>query len=130
MTASDKYAEINLLFEFADRTRLEEAAHQIENRLRSLQAVNEVEAMPTNNMRITGAEVVAAIAVTAMVARSGRDVIVEIRKLVTEVKGLFGDLHDLKDVYVKLGKKKIPIDNLDVQTFRQLGEPGPREPGL
>jgi hypothetical protein len=70
MKASEKPAEINLLFEFADRTRLEEAAQQIENRLRRLQAVKDVEAMPTD-MRITGAEVVAAIAVTAMVARSG-----------------------------------------------------------
>jgi hypothetical protein len=57
-------------------------------------------------------------------------VVAEIRKLVTEVKGLLGDLHDLKNVYVEMGKKKVPIDNLDAQALRELGEPGPLEPGL
>jgi len=119
MAVSEKHAEINLRFEFADRTRLEEAAQQIEGRLRRLEAVNDVEAMPTD-MRLTGAEIVAVVAVTAMVVRSGRDVVAEIRKLVTEVKGLLGDLRDLKNVYVDIGKKRVPIDKLDAQSLKEL----------
>lgn len=120
MAVPEKHAEINLLFEFVDRTRLEEAAQKIEARLRGLEAVDDVEAMPTD-MRLTGAEVVAAVAVTAMVVRSGRDVVAEIRKLVTEVKGLLGDLRDLKNVYVDIGKNRVPIDKLNAQGLQELG---------
>jgi hypothetical protein len=126
MTATEKHAEINLFFEFADGTGLKQAAPKIEDRLRRVEAVKEVEAIPATDMRFTGAEVAAAIAVTAMVARSGRDVVAEIRKLVVEVKGLLGDLHDLKNVYVELGKKRVPIEKLDAQALRELAEPGSR----
>ncbi|MGH9674086.1 MAG: hypothetical protein ACRD44_12970 [Bryobacteraceae bacterium] len=120
MAVSEKHAEINLRFEFVDHTRLEEAAQQIEARLRRLEAVNDVEAMPSD-MRFSGAEVVAVVAVTAMVVRSGRDVVAEIRKLVTEVKALLGDLRDLKNVYVDIGNKRVPIDKLDAQALQELG---------
>jgi hypothetical protein len=104
--------EINLLFEFGERTDLEEAAKQIEDRLGALDAVDDVEAMPTD-MRITGAEMAAAIAVTAVVLRSGRDAVAEVRKLVVEIKGLLADLRDLKNVYLDIGKKRVPLDKLD-----------------
>ena len=104
--------EINLLFEFKDRKNLDDAARQIEARLGALDAVDDVEAMPTD-MRITGAEVAAAIAVTAVVVRSGRDAVAEVRKLVTELKGLLADLRDLKNVYLDIGKKRVPVDKLD-----------------
>jgi hypothetical protein len=120
MAVTEEHAEINLHFEFADGADLDEAAEQIEARLGGLEGVADVEAMPTD-MRLTGAEVVAAIAVTAMVVRSGRDVIAEIRKLVVEAKGLLGDLRDLKNVYVDIGKKRVPIDKLDAQALKELG---------
>jgi hypothetical protein len=121
MTKSEEYAEINLYFEFHANAGLEEAAREIEDRLGKLEAVDEVEAMPTNP-RITGAEIVAAIAVTAMVVRGGRDAVAEIRKLVTEVKGLIGDLRDLKNAYVDVGRKRIPIDKLDAHELQALSK--------
>jgi hypothetical protein len=112
MPVSEKHAEINLLFEFGERTDLEKAATQIEDRLGALEAVDDVEAMPTD-MRITGAEIAAAIAVTAVVARSGRDAVADVRKLVAEIKGLLADLRDLKNVFLDIGKKRVPFDKLD-----------------
>jgi hypothetical protein len=113
--------EINMFFEYAHNDNLDQAAHLLQDRLSQMEMVKEVEAAP-EKMRATGLEITAAIGVTVLVVRGGRELLEEIRKLVDAIKGLMVDLHDLKNVYVDLGAHRIPIDRLDQEHFRQLAK--------
>lgn len=111
--------EINMFFEYAHDDNLDQAAHLLQDRLSQMEMVNEVEAAP-EEMRINGLEIAAAIGVTVLVVRGGRELVEAVRKLVTEVKCLMADLHDLKNVYVDLGAQRIPIGKFDQEHCRQL----------
>jgi hypothetical protein len=116
--------DINLLFEFTHDEALTQVAQTLQDRLSQMEMVEEVEAVPegSEQMRLSGLEIAAAIGVTVLVVRSSRELVAEVRKFVTEVKGLMADLCDLKNVYVDLGAQRIPIDQLDAEQFHQLAQ--------
>jgi uncharacterized protein (DUF342 family) len=89
-----------------------------------MEMVEEVEAVPEGSaqMRLSSLEIAAAIGVTVLVFRSSRELVAEVRKFITEVKGLMVDLHDLKNVYIDLGAQRIPIDQLDAEQFHHLAQ--------
>ncbi len=107
--------EINLLFEFGPDEALDQVAHALQDRLSQMEMVKEVEATPETpeKMRMTGLEIAAAIGVTVVVVRGGRELVEEVRKFVTEIKNLMVELHGLKNVYTDFGTQRIPIDKLD-----------------
>lgn len=115
-------AVLNLMFEFADESRLDETALTIQERLSGIDVVNEVEAIPEESSRSTGLEIAAAIGVTVLIVRGGRELVEEIRKLVTEVKKLMVEFQDLKYVYINLGNQRISLDELSEEQYQQLAE--------
>ena len=101
--------EVFLRFEFSDGNDLEHATRLIRERLASLDMVEEADAMPEET-RLTGAEVVAAIAVTVVIVRSSRELIQEVRKLIPEIQGLIGDVRGfLKSVTAEVGTEKVQV---------------------
>jgi hypothetical protein len=122
MLDPETYSKIKLFVEFEQNGDLDKMAQEIQDRLRRLHLVKDVEAMPQHTLRFTGPEIAAAIAVTALIARGGRDAVAEVRKLVAEIKGLLTDLRDLKNVYVNVRNSRIPIEQLDTEALRQLAK--------
>jgi len=116
--------EINLLFTFAHDEALDQVAHTLQDRLSQMEMVEEVEAVPegSQQMRMSGLEIAAAIGVTVLVVRSSRELVEEVRKFVSEVKKLMVDFRDLKNVYVDLGAQRIPLDQLNAQQVQQLAK--------
>ena len=111
--------EINLLFEFTDDNELDEAAQVIQDRLTSIEAVEEAEARP-ERMKVTGLEIAAAIGVTVLVVRGSRELVEEVRKLVTEVKKLMIEFQDLKEVYVDIGTQRVSLSEFSEEQYLQL----------
>jgi hypothetical protein len=101
--------EVFLRFEFSDGKDLEQAARLIQERLAGLDMVEEADAIPEET-RLTGVEVVAAIAVTVVIVRSSRELIQEVRKLIPEIQGLVGDVRGfLKSVTAEVGAEKVQV---------------------
>lgn len=111
---------INMVFEFEDDGELSQAAETIEERLRSLEVVEQAQASPEEPDRFGGMEIVAAIGVAVLLVRGSRELTEEARKLVAEVKKLMVEVHDLKEVYVNLGNQRIPIEELTEDQYEQL----------
>lgn len=114
-------AEIALHFEFAKDANLDEASHKLQSELSKLDGVSEVDAVP-EKPRLTGLEIVAAIAVTISIVKGTRELIVEVRKLIPEVKGLIRDIRGLKDVTVEVGTERVPLDKLTDAQIEQLAK--------
>jgi hypothetical protein len=70
--------------------------------------------------RLTGAEIVAAIAVTVAIVQGTRKLIEEIRALIPQVKGLIHDVKGLQTVKVEVGSLTIPIDQVTDDQLQQL----------
>jgi hypothetical protein len=114
-------AEVLLHFEMSDAQDLDGMAELVERRLSGLDMVNDVEAAPEET-RLTGLEIAAAIAVGISIAKSGRELVAELRKLVPEIKGLIGDVKGLKNVVVEVGDRRVPVSELTDQHIEELGK--------
>ena len=81
--------------------------------------VKEVEAVP-ETARFTGLEVVGAIGVTVLIVRGSRELIEELRKLIPQLKGLITEIKGLKDVFVEVGDKRVPLAEVQDEALQQL----------
>jgi hypothetical protein len=113
--------ELNLRFEFSQDDDLNEVSRTLEQRIARLQMVDEVESVP-EKMKLTGVEIASAIGVTVLVVRSGRELIGELRKLIVEIKGLAGELRNLKGVFFDVGDERIGLEALNDDHLRRLEE--------
>jgi hypothetical protein len=112
-------AEVLLHFEMSDAGNLDGTAELVQQRLSTLDMVNEVEAAPEET-RLTGLEVAAAIAVGISIAKSGRELVAELRRLLPEIKGLIGDVKGLRNVVVEVGDTRVPVSELNDQHLEEL----------
>ena len=113
--------EVNLYIDVEKENDVEQTAHLIEEHLGQLEMVKEVEAVP-ETARLTGLEVVGAIGVTLLIVRGSRELIEELRKLIPQLKGLITEIKGLKDVFVEVGDKRVPLSEVQEETLQQLEE--------
>jgi hypothetical protein len=79
-------AEIMLSVTFADAASAAEGARALQLRLAQLDATRVVVVEPEEGVRITGVEAAAAFGVAIIVARGARELLVELRLVVQELK--------------------------------------------
>src|SRR5437870_11408607 len=108
-------AEIDLVFELKGNKSITDVARSVQDRIAKMDIVKEVEAVvetPDQMRALGGTEIIAAIGVTVLMVRSGREVVEEVRKFVQDLKGLMGDINDLKNIYIDIRKRRIPLHKL------------------
>jgi copper chaperone CopZ len=115
--------EIALRFEFDKGTDLAQAADAIRERLSNVDGVSGVYADP-EEPRITGLEIVAAIAVTIEVVQSVRRGVTELRKLLRELKALSSEVRGVQNVKLEVGKRKVPIGDVGEDDLKELADEG------
>jgi hypothetical protein len=104
--------EINLLFEFTPGGSPDQQAARLQDRLGRMEMVAEAEAVPEGS-KLTGVEIAAAIGVTVLIVRGSAELVEEARKLLAALKGLLVEWHDLKQVYLDLNDRRVPIQALE-----------------
>lgn len=111
--------EVNLYIDVEKDNDLAQIAQLIEERLGQLETVKEVEAR-REKARFTGLEVVGVIGVTVLVVRGSRELIEELRKLIPQLKELISEIKGLKEVFVEVRDKHVPIAEVKEETLQQL----------
>lgn len=117
--------ELNFHFEVVEGTDLALTAQLIQERLSKLERVKEVEAIP-EEPRLTGLEVVAAIAVTVLIIRGSREAVKELRNLLQEIQHLMECIKEVKATFLEIGEKRAQITNSvpsDEELHFLTGEP-------
>lgn len=99
--------ELFLHFEVEDGADRDALAREIQARLEGLEGVGGAEAAPEETM-LTGAEIVAGIAVGIAVVRGARELTAELRQLLAEVNRLVGEVRGLKRATVEVGDERVP----------------------
>lgn len=116
-------ANISLRFEsLKNNDDLQLQAGLIEERLKELDSVEDVEAEVEETKRHGGAEVVAAIAAGITIISKTEDFVSALRRLIPEIKKLARDL-GLTKVTVNVSGKPIPIGDFDDMSDEQVGHP-------
>jgi len=111
--------EVNLYIEVEKDNDLKQTAQLIEEHLGRLEMVKEVGAVP-EKARFTGLEIVGVIGVTVLVVRGSRELIEELRKLIPQLKELIGEIKGLKETFMEIGDKRVPITEVKEETLQQL----------
>jgi hypothetical protein len=106
-------------FEFEDGADGEALARELQNRLARLDTVAEASARE-ERMRITGAEVVAAIAVGVLVVRGSRQLVQEINLLLTEVAGMVRNIKGLTSGSVEVDGRAVALAEVDEKDVATL----------
>ncbi len=111
--------EVNLYIEVEKDNDLKQTAQLIEEHLGRLEMVKAVGAVP-EKARFTGLEIVGVIGVTVLVVRGSRELIEELRKLIPQLKELIGEIKGLKETFMEIGDKRVPITEVKEETLQQL----------
>ncbi len=114
-------AELALHFEMSHGTDLTQAADSLQERLMGLPSVEEVAALP-EAPRFTGLEVLVAVAITVKIVHATGSLVEELRRLLQQVKGLVGDVKDLKNITVDVGPKRVALSELTDAQMQQLAQ--------
>ena len=119
-TTHEAQIEVNLRFEVLEGTDLTQTAQHIQERLTSPDTV--AEAIPEESRFIDLVGVAAAISATVLIVRSSRELIEELRELITTLKDLYDDIHikGLKGIFVEIGGERIPLDKVGEKELHQL----------
>ena len=111
--------EIFLTFEVEAGADGQVLAREVQARLMALQAVSKAEA-DVESPRLTGAEVVAAIAVGVVVVRGVRELAQELNLLIPEIARLVREIKGLRAVFVEVDGEDVPIDEMDESKIATL----------
>jgi len=114
-------AEVLFHLELSDEQNVDGKAEAIQQRLSELDSVNDVEAV-REEPRLTGLEVVAAIAVGIQIAKGGNELVAQLRKLIPEIRRLIGDIKGVKNIVVEVGGKRVPVGELNDQHLEEIGK--------
>jgi hypothetical protein len=99
-------ADLHLRFEFEPGANLKGAEDEIRELLARLDMVAAVDAR-VDDARITGLELVGAIAVGVQIVRGTRQFAHEVHRLLAELKGLCGDVAGLRTIALEVGPTKL-----------------------
>jgi hypothetical protein len=110
---------LNLSLEVEPGTDPEEVAREVQEHLAGLGGVAEADAA-VDNMRITGAEVIALIAVAVVVVRGVRELAQELNTLMPEIARVLRNVKGLKSGYVEIDGKRVPIAEIGEQEIDRL----------
>jgi hypothetical protein len=113
--------KISFRFEFDNGTDLQQAADALRERVSKVAGVERVDPVP-EKPRITGLEIVAAIAVGIEVVHGVRKGVTELRKLLHELKALSKEVHGLQDVKLEVGARKVPLDKVSDADLKELAD--------
>lgn len=104
-------ADLLLHFEFEPGADLEAAASELRERLAALDTVEAVDARP-EDARITGLEIAGAIAVGIQIVHGSTKILAEMRRLIVELKRLHGEVKGLRTIAVDVKTKPVKIDQV------------------
>lgn len=103
-----------------DQAGVNEKVQLIQERLKQLDVVEDAEATP-DVQRLTGLEVVAAIAIGVQIVGKSGELVGGLRKLISEVKKLAAEL-GLTNAAIEIGGKQVPIAEAEKMTDEKLQE--------
>jgi hypothetical protein len=112
-----KEVELRVKFTFESDAAAEDAVSPIEERLREPNKVH-VRAI-VDQPRLTGAEIAAAVAVTALIVGSAADVVKQLRRFVEEARGLQGALR-AESASIQVGARQVPVADLTDEDMAEL----------
>jgi len=116
-------ANISLRFEsLNENDDLQYQAEVIEERLKGLNTVDDVEAEVEEEKRFTGLEVVGAISVGIAIVGKSEEFVAALRRLIPEIKKLAQDL-GLSKVTINLAGKRILLADLEGMSDKQVTHP-------
>ncbi|MEM7111965.1 MAG: hypothetical protein AAF614_05995 [Chloroflexota bacterium] len=104
--------------EDADR---EAIARFVADQLASLSSVENAAAMP-EEAQLTGAEIIAGIAVTVAVVKGTRELLEELNKLIPEIEKFISNLKGIRDVVFEVGWDNVSIEEMDEAQIKILAE--------
>ena len=104
--------EIFLSFEIEEGADGQALAREVQEMLMALPAVSEAEA-DVESTRLTGAEVVAAIAVGVLVTRGARELVEELNLLIPQIAQMVRGIRGLKAAFVEVDGENVPIEAMD-----------------
>jgi hypothetical protein len=107
-------AQLVLSVAFADAVTAADGARRFQAELAAMPSVREVQIKLDRPRIITGAELVLAIGTAVVVARSTRELLREINRLVDELTKLGGNLKVLKSAWTV---ERRPVEQLDEQVL-------------
>ena len=114
--------DIHFHFDADPDADTDELARLIQERVAALADVEEAHADSPGATRLTGAEVVAGIALTVTVLREGKNAAQAIKELVDAVTELVRSARGLKRAVVELGGTTVPVEQLDEEGRAALAE--------
>jgi len=112
-------ADLTLRFEFDPGADLDSTARLIQKRLAAFDIVAAVDARP-DDARISGLEIVGAIAVGVQIVRGSLQFVAEVRRLIADLKGLKGNIAGLRTIALDAGPKPLAIDQVTDTDLAQL----------
>jgi hypothetical protein len=104
--------------EGVDRTKIAEV---IQNRLASLQLVEESAATPTETA-LTGLEIAAGIMLTVSIVHGATELVVALNKLLPEIKKFIEEIKEVKAAFVNIDFENVPLDEVDEEKMQLLAE--------
>jgi hypothetical protein len=119
--------KLNMQVTFVDEESAAQAAPMIQQRLSSPGGTQVWATVP--QPRVSGLEIAAAVAITALIIRHTKavisntaDAVQELRRLLQQVRCLMQDFH-AKYAYVYVGTRRVAIDDLSDDDLRDLAAP-------
>jgi hypothetical protein len=116
--------ELSLHFETNEQPNPEEFAalqKALQERITHLPQVDEVDTVLDEPQ---GVEMLAALATTIILVKSGGDLVTQLRVLIQQLTGLVKDVGEFKKAFKKVsidvGPKRVPITELTDQDFQQI----------
>jgi hypothetical protein len=106
-------------FEFEEAADGEALAKAVQDQLARFDGVSQADA-DVDQMRLTGAEVVAAIAVAVIVVRGTRELAQEINELLTEIGRIVRGIKGLKSAFVEIDGQPVPLAEVDDDDVARL----------
>ncbi len=111
--------EFYFQFEVEKETANEQTAQIIEAHIRNLDVAKEVEASP-DEPRIGVLEVVGIISAIILIVDKSDELIEKLRKLIKSLKELAEEVKGLKNVFVEVGDKRVPLTEVNEDDPEQL----------
>lgn len=115
---------ISFQIEFEEGTDARAAAKRVRERVAALDAVREADVEPSEQM-FSPAEAAVVLAGAVLVAKQGRLLVAEVRKLLDEIVGLARDVRGYRRAFVEIGHVRVPVDELSEAHLEQIAAAGP-----